>query len=219
MWVLEARKDAEKVWFPVVWEEEKEPSNVVDYDIHEEQTKDTAAIINANNQTTTGMATVIPWVNAPKLIAKTSIVWDLWAGWWVWWVNISWGARLSHPDGTSATIRNWSKSWERWDLDFTIVPDQWFKVPETWWYELVINYPTWRSNNYIVTDIRYIRWWWASQDLIYHTWQASTTQETETKKLELTKWDIIYAVLTMHYIGTSSSYSTDVSMSIKVTKL
>ena len=33
MWVLEARKDAEKVWFPVV--RRKDASNVIDYDIHE----------------------------------------------------------------------------------------------------------------------------------------------------------------------------------------
>ena len=74
MWVLEARKDAEKVWYPIVWEENKDASNVIDYDIRPEQTKDTSAEINANNQTTTGMATVIPWINAPKLIEKTSII-------------------------------------------------------------------------------------------------------------------------------------------------
>jgi hypothetical protein len=33
---------------------------VIDYNINEEQTKDVSATINANNQTTTGMATVIP---------------------------------------------------------------------------------------------------------------------------------------------------------------
>jgi hypothetical protein len=33
---------------------------VVDYDIHDEITKDTSSVINANNDTTTGMATVIP---------------------------------------------------------------------------------------------------------------------------------------------------------------
>ena len=38
--------------------------NVIDYDIENEETKDTSAVINANNQTTTGMANVIPWINA-----------------------------------------------------------------------------------------------------------------------------------------------------------
>jgi hypothetical protein len=72
--VLEARADADKVWYPVVWEKTKDADNVIDYDIREEQTKDVTAEINANNQTTTGMATVIPWVNAPKLIESTSII-------------------------------------------------------------------------------------------------------------------------------------------------
>ena len=83
--MLEARKKAEKVWYQVVWEEAKDASNVIDYSINEEITKDKSAEQNANNQTTTGMANVIPWVNAPKLIAKTSIIWDLWWGWWEVW--------------------------------------------------------------------------------------------------------------------------------------
>lgn len=78
--VLEARKNAEEIWYSVIWEKEKDVSNVIDYDIHDEITKDTSSAINANNDTTTGMATVIPWINAPKLIASTSIIWDLW--WW-----------------------------------------------------------------------------------------------------------------------------------------
>lgn len=71
--MLEAREKAEKVWYPVVWEKVKDASNIIDYDIHDEITKDASAVINANNDTTTGMATVIPWVNAPKLIYDTSI--------------------------------------------------------------------------------------------------------------------------------------------------
>ena len=74
---------AEEIWFNYVWEEKKDPENVIDYNINSEQTKDTSATINANNQTTTGMADVIPWVNAPKLRAETSIV-----GWWAWWASI-----------------------------------------------------------------------------------------------------------------------------------
>lgn len=78
--VLEARYKAEEVWYSLVWEEQKEASNVVDYNINEEITKDAAAVENANNQTTTGMATVVPWINAPKLIASTSIIWIEWWG-------------------------------------------------------------------------------------------------------------------------------------------
>lgn len=69
----------EEIDYAIVWEEEKEASNVIDYNIREEQTKDTFAEENANNQTTTGMATVIPWVNAPKLVWETSVAgWDSW---------------------------------------------------------------------------------------------------------------------------------------------
>jgi hypothetical protein len=69
----------EEIDYAIVWEEEKEASNVIDYNVREEQTKDTFAEENANNQTTTGMANVIPWVNAPKLVWDTSVYWG---GWW-----------------------------------------------------------------------------------------------------------------------------------------
>ena len=73
--VLEARKDAETIWYNILWEEAKSASNVVDYNLNQEITKDTSAASNANNDTTTGMANVIPWINAPKLVYSTSIVW------------------------------------------------------------------------------------------------------------------------------------------------
>ena len=72
--VLEARENAEEVWYSLVGEETKEASNVIDYNINPEITKDAASVTNANNNTTTGMAEVIPWVNAPKLIESTSII-------------------------------------------------------------------------------------------------------------------------------------------------
>lgn len=73
--VLEARENAEEVWYSLIWEEAKEASNVVNYNINPEITKDASSVVNANNDTTTGMANVIPWVNAPKLIASTSVIW------------------------------------------------------------------------------------------------------------------------------------------------
>ena len=79
--VLEARENAEEIWYSLVWEETKEASNVVDYNINPEITKDASSAVNANNDTTTGMANVIPWINAPKLIADTSIIEK-------WWSNI-----------------------------------------------------------------------------------------------------------------------------------
>lgn len=74
MGVLDARYKSENVWYSFIWEKAKEDPNVIDYNINEEITKDTSAVFNANNDTTTGMANVIPWVNAPKLIEDTSII-------------------------------------------------------------------------------------------------------------------------------------------------
>ena len=76
---LEARYKKEEVGYPVIWEKTKESSDVVDYNINKEITKDASATENANNQTTTGMASVVPWINSPKLIASTSIIWPAWA--------------------------------------------------------------------------------------------------------------------------------------------
>ena len=216
MGLLDAWINAEKIWYPVVWEKKKDSDNVIDYDIREEITIDWSSVFNANNDTTTGMATVIPWVNAPKLIASTSIYWDLSSP--IWWVNISWTLMLQHPDDPSKSLKSWTMSDEWGWLWFSVTSD-WLKIPETWRYQFDINYPLWWSNRYLVTDIRYIRGWGASEDLIYHTWQASSNQETETKKVELKKWDLLYAVITLHYIGSSSSFLTYADLSIKITKL
>ena len=64
-----------EIWYNIVWEPVKDADYVIDYNIREEQTKDAFAEKNANNQTTTGMANVIPWVNSPKLLLDTSIIW------------------------------------------------------------------------------------------------------------------------------------------------
>ena len=135
MWVLEARADAEKIWYPVVWEKIKDADNVIDYDIREEITKDVSAEINANNQTTTGMATVIPWVNAPKLIESTSIIssptiWYISTDMTFTWRNIS--------EWRTSTIVELSD--QMWTPPFTTVI-RWennsrVKIPADWVYEL-----------------------------------------------------------------------------------
>lgn len=73
--VISARYKAPEVWYSIVGEEQKTLPNEVWYNINEEITKDASAVENANNQTTTGMADEIPWINRPKLIASTSIAW------------------------------------------------------------------------------------------------------------------------------------------------
>ena len=99
---------AEEVWFNYVWEEKKEPSNVIDYNINSEQTKDLSAEINANNQTTTGMADVIPWVNAPKIRAETSIV----GGWAWWWASIVEISQWDSIDERQPIVKRVLENWE-----------------------------------------------------------------------------------------------------------
>ena len=184
MWVLEARKDAEKVWYPIIWEERKEPSNVVDYDIHDEITKDTSSVINANNDTTTGMANVIPWINAPKLIASTSIIG------WEWWWGAAW-ATLTSPyfscsTDSAATIYRESKTFtissEVWDLHFTQWTN-WIIIPKTATYYLQVAYPKWLSMWQITTDIM-------QDNEIIHTYvwpQSSSGDQTDFFFVPLTK--------------------------------
>lgn len=111
---------AEEIWYSIVWEEEKQQSNVVDYNIREEQTKDTFNTDNANNQTTTGMANVIPWVNAPKLIASTSIIGAVWWGWSFLYSVAS----LS----ISTIITSWSLEF----LDTITVTSAWWDISADW---------------------------------------------------------------------------------------
>ena len=129
MWVLEARENAEKIWFPVVWETTKDSSDVVDYNIREEQTIEQSSVFDANNNTTTGMATVIPWVNAPKLLESTSI-----------YNNV--------PNKTAQAIVNGSGSWfveAVWDIKYWLLRP--LSISEQqWWYTYII----WEYFNWVI---------------------------------------------------------------------
>ena len=126
MWVLDAWIWADKVWYPIVWEKIQDADNVVDYAIRPEQTKDTSAEINANNQTTTGMATVIPWVNAPKLLESTSII-KTQPTYFSWVINV-----LEQYSEDEDTLRYWkvisSAIWWNW-----IMLDDYYIVFKTKW--------------------------------------------------------------------------------------
>lgn len=141
--VLEEREGAEVVNYPVIWEEVEDPSNVIDYNIREEQTIDTNSVINANNQTTTGMATVIPWVNAPKLIADTSIYWIKGAD--PSTVVIK-GTSADHPLWSFTYVSTVGNYWsasnklvapEKWtySIEFTCWDNQIWYTPDTWHYD------------------------------------------------------------------------------------
>ena len=209
MWVLEAWQDAEKVWYPVVWEEKKDASNIIDYDIHEEITKDASNAINANNDTTTGMANVIPWINAPKLIASTSILGLEW--WGAAWANLS--ASISIHTDYAETIYLDSKTFtissEVWDLKFKQWAN-WIIIPKTATYYFQVAYPKWLSVWQITTYIM-------QDDEIIHTYvwpQSSSGDQSDFFFAPLTKWKSLWAKYTVT-TSDNITWSRDISINIQ----
>ena len=204
MWVLEARKDAEKVWFPVVWEEKKDPSDVVDYDIRDEITIDTSSVFNANNDTTTGMATAIPWVNTNKLKLSTSIYIDKLEIpsvnqklYWEW-------APVNRPSETTTSIRNMTVQDSYGNNEITYYADSrwilysWMKIPVAWYYQLYARY-SWTSSSYWWIYKRATpKWWWAN-DTIWHTYTTwySSWYKYETITRYFDKWELFYLTVIM----------------------
>lgn len=148
MWVLEARYKAEKIWYPVVWEKTKDSSDVIDYDINEELTVDRSSVFNANNDTTTGMATVIPWINAPKLIADTSIYW---IKWWSWW-EISVAVNYFYDGSSTYDFTSWITINTLWDWWIRV---SWWNIniSKTWTYLMMMTVSDWFNNNNITKSV------------------------------------------------------------------
>jgi hypothetical protein len=147
--VLEAWQGAEKVWFPVVWEETKDASNVIDYNINKEITIDQSSVPNWNNDTTTGMANVIPWINAPKLISDTSIykpiIIDKWPD---VTVNGSTNSASSKFQFNNLTYT------VTWDIDYG--NNTWYiRIPISWVYRIHVKWRDQRYNTYSDWSIAY----------------------------------------------------------------
>lgn len=217
--ILEARKDAEKIWFPVVWEERKETSNVIDYDIHEEITINTSSVSNANNDTTTGMATIIPWVNAPKLLQNTSI-YQNWDG-TIWAVTATNTIRLYNPWDTTWYIRSWNLSNSYWNLNFKNRSEwwiwDWLVVPVWWRYEISMTCPNWSWAFAIDVTLSITRWYWNSDTIIYHVWQYNTSTPVETVNYKFNAWDTIFAFLTLK--TSTENLSVNPVVTFTITKL
>lgn len=138
----------EEIWYWIIGAEEKLPDNVIGYNINEEITKDASNVINANNQTTTGMAWLIYWVNAPKLLAKTSVIWADW--WWGWWGGGSTSTSIinmytsqsvaSGGRGIFDTMRNTSS------LAPEISVSDWQIYTSTWWTYIISYYINTRNS-------------------------------------------------------------------------
>lgn len=150
--VLEARENAEKVWYPIVWEETKDASNVVDYNINKEITTDQSSVPNWNNDTTTWMATVIPWINAPKLISDTSIykpiIIDKWPDVTVrWWPLSSSSSKFQFTNLTYTYTVGW-------DVDYG--NNSWYiRNPVSWIYRMHVKWRDQWYNYYSNWEVAY----------------------------------------------------------------
>lgn len=211
MWVLDARYKAEKVWYSFIWEKAKEDPNVIDYNINEEITKDTSAVFNANNDTTTGMANVIPWVNAPKLISKTSIYGIDYNAWFEWSVQFRFYQHdiwyVTVPAGESRTYiidRMTDKRNQTWPYNFEYMQWRWIVIPSTWTYSVTVLYT------------RVWDWWWVTclwegllnWEVVYSKTTSSDGEITETFKIYPHQYDsLIFRVTFTNTAATNKQCS------------
>lgn len=216
--VLEARYKAEKVWYPVVWEKEKTSEDVIDYDIREEQTKDISAIINANNQTTTGMANVIPWVNAPKLLEATSIISIKRA--WYFKATFTWWRPEVHEPWWQETISDYVISDEVWSTHFTLSWNNKSRIvfPADWTYQLDIIYPKHWSSHYRVTRIYNNS---SADRIVRHVWTTWSTSDVESETIiwDFKKWDKMYAICEYWYVGSWTWGNRSPTLTITASRL
>lgn len=215
MWVLEARKDAEKVSYPVVWEKTKDADNVIDYDIHGEITKDASNVINANNQTTTGMANVIPWINAPKLILTTSIYWSF----ATWSLQATASSTLTHSFDWYGTYTRDTKTFtitdESWTEKLKQVA-QWLEIPSDWTYMLNMEY--WWINEDTHCDDKILVNWNSVHTFVWSFYKYWPDNPKEAIFLTLSKWDIISMYTTATW-NRSSYYNFSHLLKMIITKL
>ena len=223
MWVLEARKDAEKIWFPVVWETTKDSSDVVDYNIREEQTIEQSSVFDANNNTTTWMANVIPWVNTPKLIESTSIYNNVpnktayVKGSWSWETNV-WWVHTWQLRPLSIGEQWWAYEYKLWNYFnwYTETTDSCIIIPASWVYEVTCTYYSSVNVFYRNYDI------YLNLDKIYHLQndsyysQTGSAYPTETFYMNANKGDQ-FAI--MYYLDNWAPQLTWYSVSFVMTKL
>lgn len=203
MGVLEARENAEKIGYPVVWENIKDADNVIDYNINEEITKDASGVMNANNQTTTGMATVIPWINAPKLIASTSVTGiPEWDWYFYWWVDLYQAhASVNVPANSSVVIdvTDCTFNSQRWYYTWEYVSWKWLIFPSWWWWEIIYRYSGSDSDTKKDYEV-YI----GNTLIASHTGSYNADDYTETLHVNAKKWDALWFKCT---ITNKDSYS------------
>lgn len=211
--VLEAREGSESIWFPVVWEDIKDASNVIDYNINKEITVNTTALWTANNDTTTWMATMIPWVNEHKLFEKTSIIKqkELY-----WSISVTESHSGSLPDDWYQLFDNFTTSSESGDVKYLNTAWEWIKIPVNWYYSIYISYPTrWSSFTWDVY-IRCKKTLWAPYDNI-HKHTVASNWETET----ITAWLLwgAYVYVSAEAVPMSAIATIYPTISMTITKV
>ena len=211
MWVLEARANAEKITYPVVWEKIKDADNVIDYDIREEQTKDISAEINANNQTTTGMATVIPWINAPKLIESTSII-STPVPWYIYAVvNFIWPYTNEWTVSLFPHLSN-----QVWEPQYTVwwTNNRYLRIPADWVYKISMTYPYFSSSRYNVSFKFFSSEKWQIDSVSPSNWD-----ETRDYTLQFKKWELLTASWTVTKLDPSWTGTVSPNMYWTITRL
>lgn len=219
MWVLEAWQWAEKVWFPVAWEQIKYASNVIDYGINEEITIWDNSFINANNNTTTWDATLVYWVNAPRILEKTSIYQNSEEKMWSSTLVFTW--TLDNPDEPSINIRSASITNNYWNIELynRITTGSWVNwvlIPVSWWYQLDITYAQWWGSQIHVDTIIKTAQWFSWDDIIDQYLYAWSWTYTWSVKYYFNWWTAIYVNNVIH---TSLTQTRPVATTIVITKL
>ena len=226
--VLEAWEKAEKIWYQYIGQEVKEPSNVIDYNINKEITKDASNVINANNDTTTWMATLIYWVNAPKLLEKTSVYRNE--------VSLQWQSTLAftqtlvRPDDYYWSIRTATITKNYGNITFENVSIEayynnwvqtsrynWVEVPVSWWYQLDITWARWAWSSWLTsTWIKIANWISGGVTVKEHLNQNAWTV-TESMKYYFNAWDKIYVY--NEFTSTLSTSTHNMTTTIVITLL
>ena len=229
--MLEAWENADKIWYQYIWEEIREPSNIVEYNINKEITKDASNVINANNDTTTWMATLIYWVNAPKLLEKTSVYRNT----VIQWQSTLVFTHTLYRDGDNALpIRTATITKNYWNITFenkkieveslgwnTTERYNWVVVPFTWEYQLEITFPTGSGTGRteVTTQIKKINWKSSrsEEETIAQYTNGSVYPHTETINYFFNAWDTFYVFDS--YWGTAPAASLTCTTTIVITLL
>jgi len=226
--MLEAWEKADKIWYQYIWEEIREPSNIVEYNINKEITKDASNVINANNDTTTWMATLIYWVNAPKLLEKTSVYRN--EAPLQWQSTLAFAQTLVRPDDYTWSIRTATITKNYGNITFENVSIEayynnwvqtsrynWVEVPVSWWYQLDITWARWTWSSWLTSTWIKKATWISGGETIKEHLNQNAWIVTESMKYYFNTWDKIYVY--NEFTSTLSTSTHNMTTTIVITLL